>query len=299
MSRLVIASALGLWLGVTLLFSLTRWGKHISLAERLRPHSVGTSRRTAAGLLSAQSARDSLGPLAGAIGAKLAAAFGVQEELSVRLRRVHATVDTSGFRLRQLGVATASLGVALAIALVFPLNPLIVACMLLGAPLLAFLVIEQQLAAQSQAWQRRLFLEAPVIAEQIAMYLSAGNSLGASLARAAQRGSGAVAIDLQDVMLRVRQGLTEREALTEWSQIAKVPAVSQLVAVLGLVGEASDLGRIVSDEAKSLRREVHRELISTIESRNQQVWIPVTVAALVPGVIVLSVPFMAALNNFA
>jgi tight adherence protein C len=299
MSRLVIASALSLWFGVTILFSLTRWGKHISLAERLRPHAVGSSRRSAAGLMSAQSARDSLGPLAGAIGAKLAAAFGVQEELSVRLRRVHATIDASGFRLRQLGVATASLGATLAIALVFPLSPILVALMLVGAPLLAFLVIEQQLAAQSQAWKRRLFLEAPVIAEQIAMYLSAGNSLGASLARAAQRGSGAIATDLQDVMLRVRQGLTEREALTEWAQIAQVPAINQLVAVLGLVGEASDLGRIVSDEARSLRREVHRELISTIESRNQQVWIPVTVAALVPGVIVLSVPFMAALQNFA
>ena len=41
------------------------------------------------------------------------------------------------------------------------------------------------------------------------------------------------------------------------------------------------------------------QLIETIERRGQQVWIPVTVAALVPGVIFLAVPFIDALRLFA
>jgi hypothetical protein len=50
---------------------------------------------------------------------------------------------------------------------------------------------------------------------------------------------------------------------------------------------------------RAIRRDVHRELIKTIERRGQQVWIPVTVAALVPGVIFLAVPFIDALRLFA
>ena len=56
---------------------------------------------------------------------------------------------------------------------------------------------------------------------------------------------------------------------------------------------------MIGEEARAIRRDVHRELIETIERRGQQVWIPVTVAALVPGVIFLAVPFIAALSLFA
>lgn len=48
-----------------------------------------------------------------------------------------------------------------------------------------------------------------------------------------------------------------------------------------------------------MRREAHRELIETIERRTQQVWIPVTVAALLPGVLLMGVPFLEALSLFS
>jgi tight adherence protein C len=299
MTRLVIAAALGLWTGLTMLLSVTTWGRRISLAERLRPHAPGNPGRARAGLLSAESARQSLGPLAASIGAIAASWFGVHEDLEIRLRRVHSPTDATEFRLRQVGLATSSLGVAVALTLALSLPVPVVGLMLVGAPIGAFLAVEQQLSIQSSRWKRRLFLEAPVIADQIAMHLAAGASLSNALARVTRRGSGAIVTDLRVVLLRVRQGLCEADALTEWAQVADVAEVSRLVAVLCLHGEAGDLARIVSDEARSLRREVHRELISTIESRNQQVWIPVTVSALIPGVIVLAVPFLAAVRSFA
>jgi hypothetical protein len=55
----------------------------------------------------------------------------------------------------------------------------------------------------------------------------------------------------------------------------------------------------VADEARSIRREVHRQLIEEIERRAQQVWIPVTVATLVPGAVLLAVPFLEALRLFS
>jgi hypothetical protein len=67
--------------------------------------------------------------------------------------------------------------------------------------------------------------------------------------------------------------------------VADVGALHRLVGVLALNRQSGDLGRLIGEEARVIRRDVHRELIETIERRGQQVWIPVTVAALVPGVI--------------
>jgi Flp pilus assembly protein TadB len=131
------------------------------------------------------------------------------------------------------------------------------------------------------------------------MLLSAGFSLGAALNRIAQRGSGATARDLQRLSGRIRQGLSEIDAIREWADILRVPALDRLVPVLAMNREASDLGRLLSDEARAIRRDVQRELVETMERRGQEVWIPVTIATLVPGVIFLAIPFIEALRLFA
>jgi hypothetical protein len=56
---------------------------------------------------------------------------------------------------------------------------------------------------------------------------------------------------------------------------------------------------MISDEARSIRAEAHRRLVSTLERREQMVWIPVTVATLVPGAIFLSIPFISVMRVFA
>jgi tight adherence protein C len=69
--------------------------------------------------------------------------------------------------------------------------------------------------------------------------------------------------------------------------------------VLALNREAGDLGSLIGDEARTIRREAHRSLLETIERRDQQVWIPVTVAALVPGSILIGIPFIEAMRTFS
>ena len=95
------------------------------------------------------------------------------------------------------------------------------------------------------------------------------------------------------------KGSSEVDALREWAAVADVDALTRLVGVLSLNREAGDLGRLVADEARSIRRDVQRELIEQIERRAQQVWIPVTVATLVPGAVLLAVPFLEALRLFS
>jgi tight adherence protein C len=300
MNRTLVLSGLALWAGATLLLSTTRWFSRVSLAERLRPYAVGgmaTTGRT--GLLSVESFRDAIGPLSRVVGERLAKLLGVAEDLETRLARIHSPLDATAFRIRQVGYALAGFAVAALIGLAFRPPVPIALLFLVGGPLLAFLILEQQLALASKAWQRRVFLELPVVSEQLAMLLSAGYSLTAAMNRVSTRGHGACARDLARVLARIRQGLSDVEALREWGAIAQVEALDRLIPVLALNREASDLGRLLSEEARGVRRDVQRELTELVERRGQQVWIPVTVATLVPGVIFLAVPFVTALRLFA
>lgn len=297
MIRLLAISALLMWAGLTLLLHRLRWFSRAPLAERLAPYVPGgMGVRPRAGMLSVESFAELTGPLARSIGERVSRVFGIAEDLDRKLRRIHSDLDVTAFRVRQVAHALAGLVVGtlfsvavrpgLAMSLVFAL----------GASLLAFLVLEQQVVGASDRWKRSLFLELPVVAEQTGMLLGAGYSLAGALERVATRGSGAVARDLRRVLARIRQGADEDRALAEWAELSDVDAVERFTSVLALNREATDLGRLIAEEARSIRRDVQRELVETMERRSQQVWIPVTVATLVPGVIFVAIPFTSALE---
>ncbi|MGI9607827.1 MAG: type II secretion system F family protein [Acidimicrobiales bacterium] len=298
MIRLVAAASLLLFTGMTLVLSEVRWFRTRSLTARLSPYLPGGSRSPVADALSFDTMGQLLRPLVEASGDLAARLFGVSEELPRRLRRVHSPLDPASFRLRQLGWSIGSVAAAVIIGFSAALPGPLIVMGFVTAPLLAFLVIEQQLANASDQWKRRTFHELPVVAEQIAMLLGSGYSLGAALTRIADRGSGVVAADLTRVVARVRQGISESAALEEWADLVDVDAVTRLVAILALNKEAGDLGGLVAAEARVTRAEAHRSLIERIEKKNQQVWIPVTLATLVPGVLLMAVPFFDALRAF-
>ncbi len=300
MIRVVALSGPVFWVGATLLLSRGRWFARRSLSDRLRPYEPGGLAMTAAsrGVLSVESFAEVVAPLARTVGARTSRLLGVDEDLAVRLARIHSPLDHTGFRVRQLGWSVVGLAAGVLVAATTRPPPLIALLFLVGGPFLAFLVIEQQLASESDRRKRRLFLELPVVAEQLGMLLSAGFSLGSALDRLARRGRGVCGQDLRRVVARTRQGVGEVDALREWAATADLDALTRLVAVLALNREAGDLGRLIADEARSIRRDVQRELIEQIERRSQQVWIPVTVAALVPGAIFIAIPFIQALQAF-
>ncbi len=301
MSRTLLGSSLLLWAGCTLLLSQLRWYSRRPLSTRLRPYEPGgmSPHHELGGVLSVATFREVIAPLARLIGERVARLVGVEEPVEVRLRRIHSPLEVTEFRMRQLSWTALGLGAGTVVT-VATRPPLGIAALFsLGGAMLGFLVVEQQLASASARWKRRLLLELPVVSEQLATLLGAGFSLGSALNRIATRGSGASGRDLAVVCQRIRQGLAEGDALREWSEVADLDALSRLVAVLALNRETSDLGRLVSAEARGIRREVQRELIEQIQQRSQQVWIPVTVATLVPGVVLLAVPFIEALRLFS
>lgn len=300
MTRIGILLGLMFWVGASLLLSQRRWFARVPLAERLRPYEPGGLASSAGGpgVLSVQSFADVIAPLARSFGERVARLVGVSEELAVKLDRVHSPIDPSEFRIRQLAWSAVGLVAGTLVAVATRPPALVVLLLVAGGPVLASLLVEQRVATESDRRKRRLFLELPVVAEQLGMLLSAGYSLGAALSRLAHRGHGASGQDLRRVVARVRQGVSEVDALREWDAVADVDALTRLVAVLALNREAGDLGRLIAEEARAIRRDVQRELIEQIERRSQQVWIPVTVAALVPGSIFIAIPFLEALRAF-
>ncbi len=300
LSHWIPVATLCSWAGLALLLSELRWFSRPALTERLRDHHRSSGAPRLVPLSTAGALREVLTPLATSVGASLARLFGVHEDVAVRLRRIDSPLDASAFRMRQLGWCVLALGLVSIPALAAAdSSPLVALLFLLGAPVLAFLVVEQQLASASARWQRRVVLELPVVTEQLGLLLGAGYSLGAALARLGQRGSGAVAVGLTSVSGRVRQGLGETAALREWAELAGVEPLHRLVGVLALNRETGDLSRLISEEARSIRRQVQREQLADMERRSQQVWIPVTVATLVPGSLLLAIPFIDALRQFS
>jgi tight adherence protein C len=296
---LVLLTGVLLWAGLTLLFAELRWFSRRSMVERLGPYVPGgMGVRTRAGVLSVESFREAVGPLARILGTQFSRLFGVTEDLDRRLTRIHSNLDVTEFRVRQIGWAIAGFGVGLLATIAFR-PPVIVALLLmLGGMVLSFLVLEQRVSGASDRWKRSVYLELPVVAEQVGMLLGSGFSLSAALDRVARRGSGSTAQDIRRVLGRIRQGVSEDVALHEWADLVEVDALDRLVSVLALNREASDLGRLIAEEARSIRQDVQRELVERMEARGQQVWIPVTVATLLPGVIFIAVPFTRALGGF-
>lgn len=300
MSRVAVVIPFVAFAGVVLVLAEIPWFGRRTLAARLRPYTAGTSSSSAGdGFLSIESFRDAVAPIAQVVGRRLARMLGVHEDLARRLERIHSPLDATRFRVRQLAWAGGAFAIAVPVAALAKAPVPIAVLFVLGAPLLAFLLLEQQVASASAARQRRLLAELPVVSEQIGMLLGAGYSLGGALQRVSERGNGVCSEDLRRVGSRVRHGLSEIEALREWADLCDVEAVHRLVGVLALNREAGDLSKLIADEARHIRQDAHRRLIETIERRTQQVWIPVTVAALVPGVIFLAIPFIHAMRMFS
>lgn len=230
---------------------------------------------------------------------RVAALLDADAELASRLSGAGLAQSPSGFRTRQFSGALGAFAVgavALSLAGAGPVLAMGGALAAAGATCGAF---EHRLRAQGTSRRSHITEELPIVAEQIGMLLASGMSLTGALRAAAQRGEGICAAELGRVTARVSSGVSVEVALSEWADAAGSAEVRRFVGVLTLYSDATDIAALVSDEARSARMEAHRRLIERIERRNEQVWIPVTVAALVPGAVLLAIPFSDALRGYA
>jgi hypothetical protein len=288
----LLAAAAGA-LGAALLLSGLRWFRRPPLWLRLEPYvparTTGSGPRP--GL--ARSGAASVAPIAG-WARHVVGLLGPHHQLESRLRRAGRSVDPGAFRTRQFTGALVALLAALATVLATAPSVPLASALLIGAPVLAILAAEHLVDRRIAARRRELVEALPVTTEQLGLLVGAGYSLGSALTRLAGRSTGVVADELADVVRRIRQGRSEVDALREWATDSELPQVERLVGVLALHREAADLAALLAEETATVRAEAHRSLIEIIERRSQLVWVPVTVATLVPGLILLAVPFLSA-----
>lgn len=283
--------------GIALVLSGAPWFRRARLHDRLAPYrrhqKADTNRSTS------DSLRAVLAPGLERWGERASSLLGVRQQLSTRLDQAGWPIDATSFRMRQAAVAGITFIGGTALVVAFTPRPVVAVAAILGLPVLGALVEERRLDHAVEDRRARRRDELPVVTEQLGLLLSAGYSIPSALNRLAQRGDGAIASDLDALGRRMRQGLSTNAALAEWGDASGVDAVGRLVAVLRLHDDAGDLGQLVSQEARSSREAAHRDLLETIERRSQLVWIPVTVATLVPGLIFLAVPFTSAMAQVA
>ncbi len=72
-------------------------------------------------------------------------------------------MDVTAFRVRQMAVAGLAVVAAALLAAGLGLPAVVSIAVVAGAPLLAFLVLEQRLVRASERWQRDLAMELPVV----------------------------------------------------------------------------------------------------------------------------------------
>lgn len=230
---------------------------------------------------------------------RIASLANADAELAVRLRAAGVARSPFEFRLRQIGGAITALAASGTALGAMGVRPLLGLAGALGAAAAVYGASEHLLGRSMASRQTQITEELPIVAEHTGMLLASGMSLTGALDAVARRGHGICAEGLERVGARVAGGAAVEVALAEWADDAGSAEIRRFVGVLTLHEDATDVAALVSDEARSARMEAHRRLIARIERRSEQVWIPVTVAALVPGCVLLAIPFSDALSRYA
>jgi tight adherence protein C len=141
--QLVAVAALALFAGSTLLLSRIRWFRRRPLVDRVAPYVPGGAAvRSTSVLLSAETFGQVVGPLARAVGGRVARAVGVTEALAVRLERVHSPRDVTEFRVRQLGWTGVGLVVGAVLAVAAGLSGPLALVLVVTGPLIGCLAVE-------------------------------------------------------------------------------------------------------------------------------------------------------------
>ena len=230
---------------------------------------------------------------------RAAALADADAELAARLSQAGISRSPFEFRVRQVGGGVAGLAASGAALTAVGVRPLLALAGALAVAAALYGASEHGLEQSIASRRTQIIEELPIVAEQIGMLLASGMSLTGALGVAAGRGQGVCADGLERVGARVAGGDAVEVALAEWADDAGSAEIRRFVGVLTLHEDTAEVAELVSDEARSARMEAHRRLIAHIERRGEQVWIPVTVAALVPGCVLLAIPFSDALSGYA
>lgn len=199
-----------------------------------------------------------------------------------------------------LGEVLASTGAGLLLGILLSSTtasaPLRLALPLVGAAIgaLAPFALLEQRASLRQAERSDAF---PLLLEQLAMLAGHGFAIPEGFWRLERRWRGTtVGTDLGAICRRIAQGAEPDVAVADWAAAHRFPPGERLADALAASATSSDCERVLWQLSRAERERTLTELVHRFQVREQQVWVPVAVAALVPGMLLLVLPFARALH---
>lgn len=134
--------------------------------------------------------------------------------------------------------------------------------------------------------------------EQLSAFVASGLSFSAAVDRFSRLGFGPWQEFAKQMSIEMRRGSNPGTVLEELLRQNNIRDLDQFPRLLSKHYASPELPELIDEQSRWLRLNQQFDLTATLEKRAQSVWIPVTVAALVPGIIFVLIPFIGALRTF-
>lgn len=136
----------------------------------------------------------------------------------------------------------------------------------------------------------------PAEIEKLAVYLAGGYSLVGATTRVAERTKSPCAEIFEIIARGLKGGEEISVAVSQARELFEAPSLARLANVLEGALYGADLVKAARSEAAAQREAIHRLALAEMEKNSQKIWIPITIAALVPGIVLIFVPFVAVMR---
>ncbi len=146
------------------------------------------------------------------------------------------------------------------------------------------------------ALKKRIRFEQSSFFDQLSFALDEGRSFNVAFLSATEQVGGTWSEVFKGAVKEISNGSDLRSAILP---IANIFELSQLRLLCEMTRDSrltSEIPQIVRTITKDIKDEIYREHLTVIEKRTQLVWIPVSVAILIPGTLLLLIPLFNSLK---
>ncbi len=135
--------------------------------------------------------------------------------------------------------------------------------------------------------------------DQLSQTLDEGRSFDVAFVTATKQVGGLWQEVFTNALKEISNGLDLRTAVLPTVIVFELSRLKLLIEMTKDTRLTSEIPQIVRSISMSIKDEIHREHLTTIEKRTQLVWIPVSIAVLIPGSLLLLIPLFNSLKLLA
>lgn len=302
---------LGLFLsaGILLVLAGLPRNRRLTFADRIAPQLRGTTLRSS--LLTETADASDLGsafirvlrPMAERLLSHGLLREGWADAENLNRRLVKAGLQKTAVEFRAEQIMMAAGGTALGVVMaslawmnhLLPPLPGLAIVIVLGA--VGFMLRDYLLTQRIAAREKRMLSEFPVIAELMALSVTAGESALASLERICRSTTGELTEEFQGVLGQARSGVGVVEALQDFAQRIDLSSLSRFVdGITVAIERGTPLADVLRSQAQDVRDQAKRDLMEVAGKKEIAMMAPVVFLILPLTVVFAVFPGLAAID---